>query len=192
MNRATEMAPGKVNLLDLLPADAESVLRSFAEANGEKPYRAVQVLQHLWKAPRPDFASIMELPQAFRAVLDANFEIPRLAISARQLSTDGTEKFLFRLRDGEHIETVAIPDGSRLTLCISSQAGCALQCSFCATGAMGFSRNLTLSEIAGQVRETILLTGKKPTNIVFMGMGEPLMNWQAVSPTLTVLNDEDG
>lgn len=192
MSRAAESASGKVNLLDLLPADAESALRSFAEENGEKPYRALQILQHLWKAPRPDFASMVELPQQFRDLLERNFEIPRLAISARQLSTDGTEKFLFRLHDGEHIETVAIPDGSRLTLCISSQAGCALQCSFCATGAMGFWRNLTLSEIAGQVRETILLTGKKPTNIVFMGMGEPLMNWKAVSPTLTVLNDEDG
>ncbi len=180
------------NLLDLRPADAEAVLRQFAEQNGEKPYRAVQVLQHLWKAPRPDFESMVELPAAFRQLLDQNFEIPRLALSARQLSTDGTEKFLFRLSDGEHIETVAIPDGSRLTLCISSQAGCALQCSFCATGAMGFSRNLRLSEIAGQVRETVLLTGREPTNIVFMGMGEPLMNWKAVDPTLTVLNDEDG
>ncbi|MEO8575811.1 MAG: 23S rRNA (adenine(2503)-C(2))-methyltransferase RlmN, partial [Gemmatimonadales bacterium] len=93
---------------------------------------------------------------------------------------------------GEHIETVAIPEGSRLTLCISSQAGCALQCSFCATGAMGFSRNLKASEIAGQVREVTLLTGRQPTNIVFMGMGEPLMNWKAVDPTLTILNDENG
>ncbi len=192
MKGPVETVSGKVNLLDLLPADAESALRRFAEENGEKPYRAVQVLQHLWKAPRPDFASMVELPKGFRDLLDANFDIPRLAISARQLSTDGTEKFLFRLHDGEHIETVVIPDGARLTLCVSSQAGCALQCSFCATGAMGFSRNLTLSEIAGQVREIILLTNKKPTNIVFMGMGEPLMNWKAVSPTLTVLNDEEG
>jgi 23S rRNA (adenine2503-C2)-methyltransferase len=182
----------KVNLLDMLPADAEAVLRRFAEEHGERSFRAVQVLQHLWKAPRPDFASMVELPAAFRQLLDEHFEIPRLALAARQLSTDGTEKFLFRLSDGEHIETVAIPDGSRLTLCISSQAGCALQCSFCATGAMGFSRNLKLFEIAGQVRETVLLTGKKPTNIVFMGMGEPLMNWKAVDPTLTVLNNEDG
>lgn len=189
---APAAAPSKVNLLDLLPADAEVVLRRFAEENGERGFRAVQVLQHLWKAPRPDFASMVELPAAFRQLLDENFEIPRLALSARQVSTDGTEKFLFRLHDGEHIETVAIPDGSRLTLCISSQAGCALQCSFCATGAMGFSRNLKLSEIAGQVRETVLLTGRKPTNIVFMGMGEPLMNWKAVDPTLTVLNHEDG
>ncbi|MEO5904805.1 MAG: 23S rRNA (adenine(2503)-C(2))-methyltransferase RlmN [Gemmatimonadaceae bacterium] len=192
MSGPAKTGPVKVNLLDLLPAAAEVELRRFAQENDELPYRANQVLQHLWKAPRPDIASMVELPAAFRAKLDAHFEIPRLGLAARQLSTDGTEKFLFRLHDGEHIETVAIPDGSRLTLCISSQAGCALQCSFCATGAMGFSRNLTLSEIAGQVRETLLLTGKKPTNIVFMGMGEPLMNWKAVDPTLSVLNDEDG
>jgi 23S rRNA (adenine2503-C2)-methyltransferase len=135
---------------------------------------------------------MLELPGSFRQLLDENFEIPRLTASARQLSADGTEKFLFRLQDGEHIETVAIPDGSRLTLCISSQAGCALQCSFCATGAMGFSRNLKMFEIAGQVRETILMTGRTPTNIVFMGMGEPLMNWRAVDPTLTVLNSRAG
>src|SRR5256885_17272994 len=83
----------------------------------------------------------------------------------------------------EFIETVAIPEGSRLTLCISSQAGCALQCAFCATGAMGFSRNLQLFEIAGQVREMALLAPPKQiTNIVFMGMGESLMNWKAVDP----------
>ena len=192
MTEALQSPPSRVNLLDMLPSEAEAVLRHFAEKNGERAFRAVQVMQHLWKAPRPDFASMAELPAAFRQLLESNFEIPRLALSARQVSSDGTEKFLFRLHDGEHIETVAIPDGSRLTLCISSQAGCALQCSFCATGAMGFSRNLRLSEIAGQVRETVLLTGRKPTNIVFMGMGEPLMNWKAVDPTLTVLNDEDG
>ena len=184
--------PAKTNLLDMLPADAEAVLRLFAEENGERSFRAVQVLQHLWKAPRAEFEAMVELPVIFRRLLDVHFEIPRLALAARQVSSDGTEKFLFRLHDGEHIETVAIPDGSRLTLCISSQAGCALQCSFCATGAMGFSRNLRMFEIAGQVRETILLTGRKPTNIVFMGMGEPLMNWKAVDPTLTVLNDDNG
>jgi 23S rRNA (adenine2503-C2)-methyltransferase len=149
-------------------------------------------MQHLWRAPRADFQEMRELPVAFRELLEKNFSIPRLDLSTRQLSTDGTEKFLFRLSDGEHIETVAIPEGSRLTLCISSQAGCALQCSFCATGAMGFARNLRPFEIAGQVREVTLLTGRKPTNIVFMGMGEPLMNWKAVDPALTILNDEMG
>jgi 23S rRNA (adenine2503-C2)-methyltransferase len=111
----------------------------------------------------------------------------------RQASSDGTEKFLFRLDDGEFIETVAIPEGSRLTLCISSQAGCALQCAFCATGAMGFTRNLQMFEIAGQVREMKLLDPPKAvTNVVFMGMGEPLMNWRAVDPTLTILNSPEG
>ncbi len=181
-----------INLLDMPPAEAQAVLKSFASRVGEPAYRANQVLQHLWKAPRESFEAMTQLPKGFRDQLAEAFVIPRLATSARQLSTDGTEKFLFRLHDGEHIETVAIPEGSRLTLCISSQAGCALQCSFCATGAMGFSRNLSASEIAGQVREVTLLTGRQPTNVVFMGMGEPLMNWRAVDPTLTILNDEDG
>ncbi|HEX2722897.1 MAG TPA: 23S rRNA (adenine(2503)-C(2))-methyltransferase RlmN [Gemmatimonadaceae bacterium] len=181
-----------VDLLDITPSDAMSALSSFATRNGYASYRAHQVVQHLWKAPRATFDEMSELPAAFRARLTEEFEIPRLAVSARQQSSDGTEKFLFRLHDGEHIETVAIPEGSRLTLCISSQAGCALQCSFCATGAMGFARNLRVSEIAGQVREVTLLTGRHPTNIVFMGMGEPLMNWKAVDPVLTILNDENG
>jgi 23S rRNA (adenine2503-C2)-methyltransferase len=180
------------NLLDMVPAQAGETLRAFAAAHGEPRYRAAQVLHHLWQSPRAGFDEMAQLPRAFRGALAEEFEIPRLALAARQLSTDGTEKFLFRLSDGEHIETVAIPEGSRVTLCISSQAGCALQCSFCATGAMGFSRNLKVSEIAGQVREATLLTGKQPTNIVFMGMGEPLMNWKAVDPALTILNDEKG
>jgi 23S rRNA (adenine2503-C2)-methyltransferase len=181
-----------LNLLDLIPSDADTLLRAFAVEHGERPFRASQVMQHLWRAPRPGFDEMRELPANFRALLTENFTIPRLALAARQLSTDGTEKFLFRLDDGEHIETVAIPEGTRLTLCISSQAGCALQCSFCATGAMGFSRNLKPFEIAGQIREVMLLTQRKPTNIVFMGMGEPLMNWKAVDPALTIMNDESG
>jgi len=183
---------GRTNLLELVPAEADRVLAEFAAAHGEPSYRASQLLQHLWKSPRDSFNEMVQLPRAFRDALGERFEIPRLALAARQLSSDGTEKFLFRLSDGEHIETVAIPEGNRLTLCISSQAGCALQCSFCATGAMGFSRNLRVSEIAGQVREVSLLTGSQPTNIVFMGMGEPLMNWKSVDPTLTILNDANG
>src|SRR5687768_15922095 len=133
------------------------------------------------------------LSKGLREKLAESFVIPRLAIAARQASKDGTEKFLFKLRDGEAIETVAIPDRDRVTLCISSQAGCALQCAFCATGAMGFSRNLDVHEIAGQVREMRLLDPPiRITNIVFMGMGEPLMNWKAVDPALTILNDPEG
>lgn len=188
-----EAASPKQNLLNVLPSEAEDLLRSFAVEHGEKPFRGSQVARHLWQSPVATFADMSDLPAAFRTLLDEHFTIPRLALAMRQTSSDGTEKFLFRLDDGEHIETVAIPDGSRLTLCVSSQAGCALQCAFCATGAMGFSRNLQMFEIAGQAREMRLLSPPKlVTNIVFMGMGEPLMNWKAVDPALTVLNSPAG
>ena len=186
-------APGKVNLLDMVPAAAHERLAEFFGRVGEPAYRANQVLRRLWQNPAPSFDAMTELPKALRASLAESFELPRLEVAARQRSADGTEKFLFRLRDNEAIETVAIPEGDRLTLCISSQAGCALQCAFCATGAMGFSRNLSVFEIAAQVREMRLLDPPIPvTNIVFMGMGEPLMNWKAVDPTLTILNDPQG
>jgi 23S rRNA (adenine2503-C2)-methyltransferase len=192
-NTDREAAPAKRNLLNMLPSEAEQILRDFAVANREKPFRGSQVVRHLWQSPAPSFDAMTDLPAAFRTLLDKQFTIPRLALATRQSSSDGTEKFLFRLDDGEFIETVAIPEGSRLTLCISSQAGCALQCAFCATGAMGFTRNLQMFEIAGQVREMRLLDPPKTvTNVVFMGMGEPLMNWRAVDPTLTVLNSPAG
>jgi 23S rRNA (adenine2503-C2)-methyltransferase len=186
-------ASSRDNLLDLTPAAAEISLRSFFEALGQPAYRARQVARHLWTAPVAGFEQMTDLPMQLRDRLAEQFEMPRLELAARQTSKDGTEKFLFRLRDGEAIETVAIPEGNRMTLCISSQAGCALQCAFCATGAMGFSRNLVVHEIAGQVRELRLLDPPvHVTNIVFMGMGEPLMNWKAVDPALTILNDPNG
>ena len=181
------------NLLDLDPAAAAEVLRDFAIASGEPAYRGGQVARRLWHAPAASFDEMTELPKAFRAGLSDAFSIPRLEIASRQKSTDGTEKFLFRLHDGQHIETVSIPEGDRLTFCLSSQAGCALRCAFCATGLMGFARNLAPHEIAGQVRELALRDPPlRATNIVFMGMGEPLLNWAALDTTLTVLNDARG
>jgi 23S rRNA (adenine2503-C2)-methyltransferase len=188
-----ETAPERINLLDLTPADAERVLGEFFAANGQPSYRARQVARRLWHVPAESFDAMTELPRALRTLLADRFDLPRLEIATRQTSSDGTEKFLFRLHDGQMIEAVAIPEGNRLTLCISSQAGCALRCAFCATGLMGFARNLAVHEIAGQVRELALLDPPlAATNIVFMGMGEPLMNWKAVSPTLTILNDPNG
>ncbi len=178
------------NLLDLSLSAARERLAEYFARIGQPAYRTQQVLRRLWENPAPSFDAMTELPSALRTALASEFELPRLTIAARQRSTDGTEKFLFRLRDGEAIETVAIPEGDRVTLCISSQAGCALQCAFCATGAMGFSRNLTPFEIAGQVREMRLLDPPIPvTNIVFMGMGEPMMNWKSVDVVLGILND---
>jgi 23S rRNA (adenine2503-C2)-methyltransferase len=178
------------NLLNLTPSDAEARLAAAMTELAQPSYRVGQVLRRLWANPAPSFEAMTELPAALRSALDERFTLPRLELAARQESSDGTQKFLFRLYDGEAIETVAIPDGGRVTLCISSQAGCALKCAFCATGAMGFSRNLEVCEIAGQVREMRFLDPPiEVTNIVFMGMGEPMMNWKAVDPTLTLLND---
>ncbi|MFP5356180.1 MAG: 23S rRNA (adenine(2503)-C(2))-methyltransferase RlmN [Gemmatimonadota bacterium] len=183
----------KINLLNLTPAQAAEALGAFMARLGQPAYRVSQVLPALWQHPVPSFQDVSTLPKSLRDALDAAFVLPRLALVARQSSSDGTEKFLFQLHDGQSIETVAIPDGDRMTFCISSQAGCALQCAFCATGVMGFARNLEVYEIAGQVRELVLLDPPvRPTNIVFMGMGEPLMNWAAVDPTLTILNAPDG
>jgi 23S rRNA (adenine2503-C2)-methyltransferase len=182
-----------INLLNLDPAAALSAVRDFAVARGERAFRGGQVVRHLWHSPVASFDEMTDVPKSFRSALAEQFDIPRLEIASRQTSADGTEKFLFRLHDGQHIETVAIPDGDRLTFCVSSQAGCALRCAFCATGLMGFARNLEPYEIAGQVRELALLDPPlHATNIVFMGMGEPLLNWPALDSVLTILNDANG
>jgi len=189
----TSPPTARENLLNLTPAEAEKRLTAFFAERGVPSYRAKQVVRRLWVNPAPEFEAMTELPKAVREELALYFDLPRLSIAARQRSSDGTEKFLFMLHDGQAIESVAIPENDRLTLCISSQAGCALQCAFCATGAMGFQRNLDVFEIAGQVREMRLLDPPLAiTNVVFMGMGEPLMNWRSVDPALTLLNDPLG
>ncbi len=143
-------------------------------------------MRRLWVAPVEAWSGATELPQALRNDLDAAFPLLRLDAVTIQESQDGTIKYLWRLHDGEMIESVLIPSGARRTLCISSQAGCALGCVFCATGTMGFRRNLTAAEIACQVRAVVLRNpDDKPTNVVYMGMGEPLLNWPAVDVSLT-------
>ncbi len=183
----------RLNLLDMVPADAFAALLDFVGRDDLPSYRADQILRGLWQTPAARFRDMTDIPGPLRVRLNESFTLPRLQIGARERSVDGTEKFLFTLADGQAIESVAIPDNGRLTLCISSQAGCALQCSFCATGAMGFQRNLSAFEIAAQAREMLLLDPPIPvSNIVFMGMGEPFMNWKAVSTALTILNDPRG
>jgi 23S rRNA (adenine2503-C2)-methyltransferase len=185
--------PHSTSLLEVTPAAARETIGRWVAERGLPAYRAGQIARRLWEAPVAAWADATELPIALRRDLDAAFPLPRLTADVVQTSADGTRKFLWRLADGEAIESVLIPSGARRTLCISSQAGCALRCAFCATGLMGFRRNLTAFEIAGQVREIMLRhPDEKPTNIVFMGMGEPLLNWPAVDVTLTILNDPAG
>lgn len=180
-------------LLDLPPTEAERTIAAWTMNRGLPRYRVAQLRRRLWTAPVGAWSDATELPAALRSELDTAFPLPRLSAETIQQSSDGTRKYLWRLADGEAIESVLIPSGKRRTLCISSQAGCALGCVFCATGRMGFRRNLSPWEIAGQVREVVLADPEdKPTNIVFMGMGEPLLNWPAVSTTLTILNSPEG
>ncbi|HEY4101536.1 MAG TPA: 23S rRNA (adenine(2503)-C(2))-methyltransferase RlmN [Gemmatimonadales bacterium] len=186
-------SPAQQTILDLAPPEATRVLSSWVAEQQLPAYRVTQLLRRLWVAPVASWEGATELPKALRATLDQTFPIPRLAEEVTQESRDGTRKFLWGLADGEQIESVLIPSAGRRTLCISSQAGCALGCVFCATGRMGFRRNLATWEIVAQVRELVLRDpANKPTNIVFMGMGEPLLNWDAVDAALTILNHPDG
>src|SRR5438477_4555837 len=182
-----------VDLLSLVPDAARTALAQWLAERGEPAYRARQVLPRLWERPVGSWDEAAELPAALRRALTETLPLRRLALSARQVSQDGTEKYLWDLGDGEAVESVLIPEGKRRTLCISSQAGCALGCGVCATGRMGFRRNLSAGDIAGQVRELMLrYRTLKPTNVVFMGMGEALLNWDAVDTTLTILNRAEG
>src|SRR5437660_4768131 len=182
-----------VDLLSLAPEAARVALAQWLGEHGEPAYRAKQILARLWERPVGSWDDATELPAALRRVLAQPFPLRRLALSTRQVSQDGTEKYLWDLGDGEAVESVLIPEGKRRTLCISSQVGCALGCVFCATGRMGFRRNLSAGEITGQVREAVRRDPTTtPTNVVFMGMGEPLLNWDAVDTALTILNHPDG
>jgi 23S rRNA (adenine2503-C2)-methyltransferase len=181
------------SLLDHTPAMAAAELQAWVAAQGLPAYRAGQLARRLWQNPIASWADATELPLELRQQLDAALPLARLEAEVVQTSSDGTRKYLWQLSDGEKIESVLIPTATRRTLCISSQAGCALGCTFCATGLMGYRRNLRPSEIAGQVREVMLRNpADKPTNIVFMGMGEPLLNWSAVDTTLSILNQPEG
>jgi 23S rRNA (adenine2503-C2)-methyltransferase len=190
---ATTAGSTGTSILDLPPAQARLRLAQWAAGRALPGYRVGQMLRRLWVTPVAEWAGATELPLDLRAALAEAVPLPRLEADVIQQSADGTRKYLWRLADGEAIESVLIPSGTRRTLCISSQAGCALRCSFCATGRMGYRRNLTPFEITGQVREIVLRDpAEAPTNVVFMGMGEPLLNWPAVDAALTILNSPDG
>src|SRR5213083_2008140 len=176
-----------VDLLSVVPDAARAALAHWLAARGEPAYRARQILPRLWGRPVGSWDEATELPATLRRALAQTLPLRRLPLSTRQVSRDGTEKYLWDLGDGEAVESVLIPEGKRRTLCISSQVGCALGCVFCATGRMGFRRNLSAGEITGQVREAVRRDPTTtPTNVVFMGMGEPLLNWDAVDRALTI------
>lgn len=182
--------------MNLLGFDRAALERFFADCN-EKPFRAKQVLRRLHQGDVQDvLASVCDLPKARRAALADSLALDELPLAADLPASDGVRKLLFAIDDRQQIEAVIIPEARRTTLCISSQAGCALACGFCLTGKQGFARNLSTAEILSQLRvaNRRLLAAGAPaiSNVVMMGMGEPLLNAEAVFPALRVMVDDCG
>jgi 23S rRNA (adenine2503-C2)-methyltransferase len=180
----------KVNLLGL----PESKLVAFFESMGEKRFRAAQVLKWIHQLGVDDFDAMTNISKPLREKLKQRCEIVAPEVLQQLDSADGTRKFLIRVTGGSVVETVFIPEGERGTLCVSSQVGCSLDCSFCATGKQGFNRDLTAAEIIGQVWIAAksfgqLVAGgpRRVTNVVMMGMGEPLMNFDNVVDAMNLM-----
>ena len=170
-------------------------LEAFLSRWGKERYRARQISRWIYRGFAEDYAAMTDLSKDFREELSRECRISSPTAEKAEASADGTEKTLFRLEDGDSVESVLIPEEDRRTLCISSQAGCALKCGFCATGAMGFRRNLTSAEIVHQVcfaAKRLSERHERLTNVVFMGMGEPLENLTEVSRAIGILLSQFG
>ncbi|MEO8938104.1 MAG: 23S rRNA (adenine(2503)-C(2))-methyltransferase RlmN [Burkholderiaceae bacterium] len=188
----------RVNLLDF---DSEA-MAAWCAANGEKAFRGTQLLQWIHRAGEGDFAAMTTLARSLREKLADTAEIRELQPLTDHTSTDGTRKWLLDVGQGNAVEMVFIPETSRGTLCISTQAGCAVNCRFCSTGKQGFSRNLTSGEIIGQLwlanrkLGAVAATGEENgqriiSNVVLMGMGEPLLNYQPTLSALRLMLDDN-
>ncbi|EMV5749569.1 bifunctional tRNA (adenosine(37)-C2)-methyltransferase TrmG/ribosomal RNA large subunit methyltransferase RlmN [Yersinia enterocolitica] len=187
-------ATSKINLLDL----NRQQMREFFAEMGEKPFRADQVMKWVYHYCYDDFEQMTDINKGLRAKLQRVAEIRAPEVAQEQRSTDGTIKWAIKVGD-QQVETVYIPEGERATLCVSSQVGCALECKFCSTAQQGFNRNLRVSEIIGQVWRAAKIigslksTGTRPiTNVVMMGMGEPLLNLNNVVPAMDIMMDDFG
>ena len=169
-------------------------LETLLEAMGQPRYRGRQLFQWVQARRATTSEAMTSLSRPLRSLLAGHVRVDRPGLVRLQRATDGTRKYLFRLADGEEIESVLIPDDGRLTACISTQVGCPLACRFCLTGLMGMRRNLTAGEIVGQVLtlQDALDREERISNLVLMGMGEPLLNFPNVEKALRILCDELG
>jgi 23S rRNA (adenine2503-C2)-methyltransferase len=185
----------KSNATNLLGLDRAG-LENFFASIGEKKFRATQVMKWIHQLGVTDFQQMNNLSKALRNQLAETSCVQNLYVAKDQISSDGTRKWLLRLADGNHIEAVFIPEDDRGTLCVSSQVGCALDCSFCSTGRQGFNRNLSTDEIISQVwiaahlLEEEKKPGRKITNVVMMGMGEPLLNFDNTVTAVRIMMDD--
>lgn len=181
------------NILDLTRED----LGQWLENKGIRSFRANQIFKWLYLRLAEDFDGMTDLGKALRATLSEHFTMEALALVDKQTSADTTEKFLHRLSDGELVESVLIPEKDHFTLCVSSQVGCAMDCRFCLTAKNRLTRNLTMGEIIAQIRDARIYVKSKGidplklSNIVFMGMGEPLANYDCLVRALAVICDTD-
>lgn len=195
VKQATSSAPKLTNLLNF----NRQGLREYFASIGEKPFRADQLMKWIYQAGESDFDKMTNINKDLRAKLKANAEVRAPEIKEYQQATDGTIKFAIALDGGQEVESVWIPETDRATLCVSSQVGCALECTFCSTGQQGFNRNLSVAEIIGQVWRVATFIGlskdtsQRPiTNVVMMGMGEPLLNLKNVVPAMDIMMDDFG
>ncbi len=176
----------RINLLDFDRQGMEELV----VALGAKPLHGRNLLKWIHKHGVTDFERMTDLPKSLREQLESRYEVYVPEIVFEQPSFDGTTKWVLELRDGQRIETVYIPDGDRSTICVSSQVGCALECSFCSTAQQGFNRNLSTGEIIGQVWQATRELGRPPSNVVMMGMGEPLANFDAVVTAMDIMMED--
>jgi 23S rRNA (adenine2503-C2)-methyltransferase len=175
---------------NLLGYDAAALQRFFLE-QGEKPFRARQVMRWIHQSGEADFARMSDLAKATREKLAATACVEAPRIVGDTVAADGTRKWLLKVDGANAVEAVFIPEASRGTLCVSSQAGCVLDCAFCSTGKQGFNRNLTTAEIVGQLWLAHQSIQTRISNVVMMGMGEPLLNLDAVLPALRLMLDDN-
>ena len=195
--RADDAAVRGSSRINLFGFDRTRFREQF-EAIGEKPYRADQIMQWIYRRGVDDFDAMSNLSKALRSQLIDGFEVRPPELLTEQQSVDGTRKWVLQVGGGQAVETVYIPERGRGTLCISSQVGCAMDCAFCSTAQQGLNRNLTTAEIVAQVwfaARTLgcnFQTDRAISNVVFMGMGEPLANFNAVLPAIGILQDDFG
>ena len=173
----------------------QAELEQLAVSCGEPGFRGKQLFRNLYARRMRDLGECTDLPVSFRKLLSSRYRVEHPGVQARAASRDGSVRYLLSLQDGENIETVYLPEERRVTLCISSQAGCAVGCQFCFTALLGLKRNLTAGEIVGQVVAVVSaqqVPAGFPVNLVFMGMGEPLLNLAEVMKAVRVLSDAGG
>lgn len=176
----------------VLPGATREEILQVVRSLGQPDYRAQQIAEWVYRKSAHSYEQMTNLPRSLRELLPERLPLRRLAVVRAQRSSDGTVKYLLALADGERVEAVFLPYADRTSVCLSTQVGCAAGCRFCATAQMGFSRNLTAGEIVDQVLTLQEQSGERISHVVYMGMGEPLWNLQAVVQSILLLNREVG